>query len=130
MEAHEDSLLRPFRVRVTAAADRSNLKSTTILVSEGYCLPRVLQQAFDDGPRPTPLALLAQVLQSHEGRRGHEIPVDNLNLSDPTSETALFYLLTIIHNGAVREESLNHPNSESKLLAHIAPLHRHGAAAQ
>ncbi len=61
-----NSLLSP----ITAAADRS--ETTTMLVSEGSGLPRILQQAFDDGARPPPsgfkLALpvpvLAQVLQS------------------------------------------------------------------
>jgi hypothetical protein len=38
-EANEDSLLSP----ITAAADRS--EPTTVLVSEGSGLPRVLQQA-------------------------------------------------------------------------------------
>ncbi len=56
----------------------------------------MLQQAFEDGARPAPLALLAQVLQSIAG---HEIPV--ANLSDPTSETALVYLLPIIDDGTV-----------------------------
>jgi hypothetical protein len=40
MAAQEDSFLSP----ITAAADRS--ESTTLLVSEGSGLPRVLQQAF------------------------------------------------------------------------------------
>jgi hypothetical protein len=93
MAAQEDSLLSP----ITAAADRS--ESTTLLVGEGSGLPRVLQQAFEDGARPPPLALLAQVLQSITG---HEIPVSNL--SDPTSETALIYLITIIDDGSAREE--------------------------
>ncbi len=44
-----------------AAADHS--ESTTILVSKGLGLPRVLQQAFEDGACPAPLALLAQVLR-------------------------------------------------------------------
>ena len=100
MAAPEDSLLSP----ITATADRS--ESTTILVSEGSGLPRVLHQAFDDGARPPPLALLAQVLQSIAG---HEIPV--ANLSDPTSETALVYLLAIIDDGTVREEVPQIPNS-------------------
>jgi hypothetical protein len=62
---------RPFRI--------NNNVGTT--VSEGSArpqagLPRILQQAraFDDGTRPPPLALLAQVLQSVVG---HEIPVAN-----------------------------------------------------
>ena len=100
MEAPANSLLSP----ITAAADRS--ESTTMLVSEGSGLPRILQQAFDDGTRPPPLALLAQVLQSVVG---HEIPV--ANLSDPTSETALVYLLAIINDGSVREEFPQIPNS-------------------
>jgi len=100
MAAQEDSLLSP----ITAVADRS--ESTTLLVSEGSCLPRVLQQAFEDGARPPPLALLAQVLQSITG---HEIPVSNL--SDPTSETALVYLITIIDDGSAREEVPQIPNS-------------------
>ena len=53
MAAQEDSLLS----QITAAADRS--ESTTLLVSEGSGLPRVLQQAFEDGAGPPPLALLA-----------------------------------------------------------------------
>ncbi len=62
LAAQEDSdgpgrLLSP--IRVTAAADRS--ESTTLLVSEGSGLPQALQPAFDDGARPPPLALLAQV---------------------------------------------------------------------
>jgi hypothetical protein len=69
MEAQADSLLSP----ITTAADRSD--STTMLVSEGSDLPRILHQAFHDGARPPPLALLAQVLQSIAG---HEIPVANL----------------------------------------------------
>ena len=100
MAAQEDSLLSP----ITAVADRS--ESTTLLVSEGSGLPRVLQQAFEDGARPPPLALLAQVLQSVTG---HEIPVSNL--SDPTSETALVYLITIIDDGSAREEAPQIPNS-------------------
>ena len=100
MAAQEDSLLSP----ITAVADRS--ESTTLLVSEGSGLPRVLQQAFEDGARPPPLALLAQVLQSVTG---HEIPVSNL--SDPTSETALVYLITIIDDGSAREEVPQIPNS-------------------
>ncbi len=68
----------------------------------------MLQQAFEDrdGARPPPLALLAQVLQSITG---HEIPVSNL--SDPTSETALVYLITIIDDGSAREEVPQIPNS-------------------
>ncbi len=88
MAAQDDSLLSP----ITAAADRS--ESTTLLVSDSEVLraepsesglpvrpqaleDRVLQQAFEDGARPPPLALLqaAQVLQSITG---HEIPVSNL----------------------------------------------------
>ena len=52
MGAQANSLLSP----ITAAADRSEKK--TMLVSEGSGLPRILQQAFDDGTRPPPLALL------------------------------------------------------------------------
>jgi hypothetical protein len=89
---------------ITAAADRS--ESTTLLVSEGSGLPRALQPAFDDGARPPPLALLAQVLESIAGQ---EIPVSNL--SDPTSETALVYLLAIIDDGSAREELPQIPNS-------------------
>jgi hypothetical protein len=100
MEAQADSLLSP----ITTAADRSD--STTMLVSEGSDLPRILQQAFNDGARPPPLALLAQVLQSIAG---HEIPV--ANLSDTSSETALVYLLAIIDDGSVREEFPQIPNS-------------------
>jgi hypothetical protein len=99
MAAQEDSLLSP----ITAAGDRS--ESTTILVSERSGLPRVLQQAFDDGARPPPL-LLAQVFQSIVG---HEVPV--ANLSDPTSETALVYLIAIIVDGTAREEVHRIPNS-------------------
>jgi hypothetical protein len=58
-----------------------------MLVSEGSGLPRILQQAFDDGTHPPPFALLAQVLQS---TAGYKIPV--ANLSDPTIEIALVYL--------------------------------------
>jgi hypothetical protein len=49
----EDSsgLLSP----ITAAADRS--ESTPLLVSESSGLPRVLQQAFEDGARPPPFNL-------------------------------------------------------------------------
>ncbi len=63
---------------------------------QGYRIPDV-----EGGTRPPPsgLALLAQVLQSITG---HEIPVSNL--SDPTSETALVYLITIIDDGSAREE--------------------------
>ncbi len=62
MAAQEDSLLSP----ITAAADSS--ESTTRLVSEGSGLPRMLQEAFDDGARrPPPLALLAQALHSIAG---------------------------------------------------------------
>ena len=90
---------------ITAAADRS--QSTTLLVREGSGLPRVLQEAFDDGARrPPPLALLAQASHSIAG---HEIPVSNL--SDPTSETALVYLITIIDDGSAREEVPQIPNS-------------------
>ncbi len=71
-----------------------------MLVSEGSGLPRILQQAFDDGARPPPLALLAQVLQSIAGHETR-IPVARANLSDPTSETALGYLLAIIDDGSV-----------------------------
>ncbi len=45
------------------------------------------------------MALLAQVLQSVAG---HKIPV--ANLSDPTSKTALVYLLAIIDDGSVIED--------------------------
>ncbi len=69
----------------------------------------MLQLAFEDGARPAPLALLAQVLQSIAG---HEIPV--ANLSDPTSETALVYLLAIIDDDTVCKIPPN-----SKLLADI-----------
>jgi hypothetical protein len=100
MEAQANRLLSP----IPAAADRS--ESTTMLVSEGSGLPRILQQAFDDGTRPPPLALLAQVLQSIVG---HEIPV--ADLSDPTSETALVYLLAIIDYGSVIEDFPQIPNS-------------------
>ena len=100
MEAQADSLLSP----ITTAADRSD--STTMLVSEGSDLPRILHQAFNDGARPPPLALLAQALQSIAG---HEIPV--ANLSDTSSETALVYLLAIIDDGSVREELPQIPNS-------------------
>ena len=48
MEAQADSLLSP----ITTAADRSD--STTMLVSEGSGLPRILHQAFNDGARPPP----------------------------------------------------------------------------
>ncbi len=72
-QAQEDSLFSP----ITAAADRS--ESTTLLVSEGSGLPRALpspsQPAFDDGARPPPLALLAQVLESMTRIAGQEIPV-------------------------------------------------------
>ena len=101
MEAQADSLLSP----ITTAADRSD--STTMLVSEGSDLPRILHQAFNDGARPPPLALLAQVLQSITG---HEI-IPVANLSDTSSETALVYLVTIIDNGSVREEFPQIPNS-------------------
>ncbi len=40
---------------------------------------------------------------------GHEIPVSNL--SDPTSETALVYLIAIIHDGSAREKVPQIPNS-------------------
>ncbi len=93
LEAQADGLLS----LITAAADRSD--STTLLVSEGSGFPLILQQAFDDGARPPPLALLAQVLQSIAG---YGIPV--ANLCDPTSETALVFLLSIINDGSVREE--------------------------
>jgi hypothetical protein len=53
MAAQEDSLLSP----ITAVADSS--ETTTLLVSKGSGLPRALQQAFDDGACPPPLALLA-----------------------------------------------------------------------
>jgi hypothetical protein len=93
----------------------------------------VLQQAFEDGASasgpalalaPFKLALpgpddLAQVLQSIAG---HEIPV--ANLSDPTSETALVYLLTIIDDGTVREEFPHWAKFQLLRLAHIAPSHR------
>jgi hypothetical protein len=79
MAAQEDSLLSP----ITAVADRS--ESTTLLVSEGSGLPRVLQQAFEDGARPPPLALLAQVLQSITG---HEIPVST-NVTEGRMKTAV-----------------------------------------
>jgi hypothetical protein len=98
---------------ITAAADLS--ESTTLLVSEGSCLPRVLQQAFDDGARPPPLALLAQVLQSNTG---DEIPV--YNLSDPNSETALVYLITIIDDGSAREGVPQIPNSWHTSLCRTA----------
>ncbi len=76
------------------------------MVSEVSCLPRVLQpvqpepEAFqvEDGASTVSLALLAQVLQSIVG---HEIPVANLLVSDPTSETALVCLLTIIEDGTI-----------------------------
>jgi hypothetical protein len=105
MAAHwqEGSLLS--RPMITAAADHS--ESTTLLVSEGSGLPRALQPAFDDGARPPPLALLAQVLESMIA--GQEIPISNL--SDPTSETALVYLLAIIDDGSAREELPQIPNS-------------------
>ena len=73
-----------------------------MLVSEDSGLPRILQQAFDDGTRPPPLALLQSVV-------GHEIPV--ANLSDPTSETALVYLLAIIDDGSVIADFPQIPNS-------------------
>ncbi len=96
MAAQEDSLLS--LSPITAAADRS--ESTTLLVSEGFGLPQVLQEAFDEGASsPPPLALLAQALHSIAG---HEIPV--FNLSNPTSETALVYLIAIIDDGSAREE--------------------------
>ena len=63
MEAQANSLLSP----ITTAADRSD--STTMLVSEGSDLPRILHQAFNDGARLPPWALLAQVLQSRDSRR-------------------------------------------------------------
>ncbi len=62
----------------------------------------MLQQAFDDGARPPPLAVLAQVLP--QSIASHEIRVPVANLSDPTSETALGYLLAIVDYGSVREE--------------------------
>ncbi len=65
----------------------------------------MLQQAFEDGAHPAPMALLAQVLQSIAG---HKIPV--ANLSNTTSETALVYLLIIINDGTVREEFHQIPN--------------------
>jgi len=104
---------------ITAAADRSD--STTIWVSEGSGLPRVLQQAFDDGARPPPLALalLAQVLQSIAG---HEIPV--ANLSDPTSETALVYLLPILDDGSVHEKfpRITTPGTHRSVAPRLLPL--------
>ncbi len=78
-------------------------------------MPQALQQAFDDGARPPPLALLAQVLESIAGQ---EIPVSNL--FDPTSETALVYLLTIINDGSAREELPQIPNSWHTLLHRTA----------
>ncbi len=93
MEAHEDSLLQTW---VTAAADNS--ESTTILVSEGSSLPWVLQQVFEDGTQPAPSALLVhwQVLQLIAG---HNIPIANISI--PTRETELVYLLAIINYGTV-----------------------------
>ena len=102
MEAQADSLLSP----ITTAADRSSSDSTTMLVSEGSDLPRILHQAFNDGASQPPLALLAQVLQLIAG---HEIPV--ANLSDTSSETALVYLLALIDDGSVSEELPQIPNS-------------------
>ncbi len=112
MAAQEDHDSLPTGSPITAAALADRSESTTLLVSEGpgSCLPRVLQQAFEDGgARPPPLALLAQVLQSII--TGHEIPVSNL--SDPTSEAALVYLITraIIDYGSAREEVPQIPNS-------------------
>ncbi len=72
MAAQEDSLHSP----ITAAADRS--ESTTLLESEGSGLPRALQPNFDDGARPPPLALLAQVLESIAGQ---EIPVSPVTVT-------------------------------------------------
>jgi hypothetical protein len=86
MAAQEDTslLTGPGQITVTAAADSS--ESTTLLVSEGACLLRVLQEAFDDGARrPPPLELLAQALHSMAWTRiaGHaragEIPVSKLS---------------------------------------------------
>jgi hypothetical protein len=88
MAAKEDSLLNP----ITAAADRSELasESTTlsslvlVLVSEGSGLPRVLQEAFDDGarrPLPGPWHSWLRVKNpSHDCRMiiesiaGHRLP--------------------------------------------------------
>jgi hypothetical protein len=60
MEAHEDSLLSP--ITAAALADRS--EPTNILKSEVSGLPRVLQQAFENGARPALLALLRQHFQN------------------------------------------------------------------
>ncbi len=109
MEAQEDSLLSP----ITAAADLSD--STTMLVSEGAGLPQILQQAFDNGACPPPLALLAQVLQLIAG---YKIPV--ANLSYPARGTELVFLLSIIDNGSVCEEFPQIPNSWQTLLCHTA----------
>ncbi len=55
--AHRDEDSHGLLSPITAAADRS--EPTTILVSEGSGLPRVLQQAFEDSlsARPALLAL-------------------------------------------------------------------------
>ncbi len=121
MVAQMDSLLS----QITAAADHS--ESTTLLVSEGSGLPRVLQQALDDCTSPPPLALLAQVLQSIAG---HKIPVSNL--SDLTSENTLVYLIAIIDDGSAREEVPQIPNSwhtslRSTAATALATLRQHVA---
>jgi hypothetical protein len=84
MEAHEDTtsglvLLSP--ITAAQAADRS--EPTTFLVSEGSGLPRVLQQAFEDGARPAPLALLAQVFT---GKPERQSIAATRSLASPTSK--------------------------------------------
>jgi hypothetical protein len=49
---------------------------------------------------------------------GYNIPI--ANLSDPTSETTIVYLLAVIDDGSIREEFPQIPNSWHTLLRRTA----------